>query len=300
MPPYLTGILSAFGEPVFHAWGNTLDNYFSNKVFTRLTALIFISHVTELLFLPIVFLLDPPHALPVSLIPVILVIALIGILYQYPYYWSLRRADTSVVNALFALGEITVPILAFFLVGERIAPIQYAGFFIVIISSVLLTLDFRKLRFNAAFFLMLLVSVLLALQTVLFKYLYEHGTSWGTAMTWTTGVEFLFACIATALPRNARYLSDSVRKVRAYGGLFLLSQFLAWAGEAAGAYAVFLLPATVVVGITDTQPLFVLIYALLFAKIKPELFKEELDLREVSKKALLFFSIIIGVVLIVV
>ena len=300
MSPYLTGIVSAFGEPVLHAWGNILDNYFSNKIFTRLTTLIFIATSTDVIFLPIVFLLDPPHLVSVSLVPVVIVIALIGVFNQYPYYWALRHEDTSVVVALFALGEIAVPILAFFLVGEHIAPIQYAGFFIVVFSSIVLTLDVRKLRFNRAFFLMLFVSVLLALQLVLFKYLYTHGTSWGTATVWVWCVEFLLALFVVVLPHNIGHLKESVQKIWNYRGLFLFSEFLTWTGKAAGRYALFLLPATVLEGITGTQPLFVLIYALLFARMKPEFFKEALEVRDVSKKVVLFILIIAGVILIVI
>ena len=66
-----------------------------------------------------------------------------------------------VVNALFSLGKIAVPFFAFFLVHERISDIQYLGFFIIIFSSLALTLNIRRLHLNTSFFLMLFVSIIL-------------------------------------------------------------------------------------------------------------------------------------------
>lgn len=300
MTPYFKGILTGFGNPVLHGWSNILDNYLSNSIFKRVTTLIFFSQFTNLLFLPIIFLLSPSLSFSIRLLPVLLLIALIEIAYQYPYYWSLRRADTSVVNALFSLGKISVPVFAFFLAHERISSIQYLGFFMIILSSVALTLDIKKLRLNTAFFLMLFVSVILSLQSVLFKYLYLQGVNWGSSIVFTGVAEFALIATLFVFPKNRQALKVSTKKIAEIGPLFILAQFLTWSGEASGFFAVSVIPVSIVSGITSTQPVFIFLYALLFGKKVPLIFKEKINARAIVKKSLCFLLIILGTMLIII
>jgi drug/metabolite transporter (DMT)-like permease len=300
MSEYVKGILSAFAEPIIHAWANILDNYFSNSLFERLTPLIFFCQLTNLFFLPVIFFFDPPKMLPEQFFVIFAIIALIEILYQYPYFWSLRRADTSVVNALFSLGKISVPIFAFFLVHEHIATLQYLGFFLIVLSTIALTLEPKKLRLNSAFFLMLFVSVILCLQSVLFKYLYDQGVSWGSSIVWAGIFEFALAFLLVLLPMNFKHLKESTKRVSKIGPLFLLAQFLTWSGEAAGTFAVSLIPVSIAKGIGSTQPIFVLLYAALFRKKSSVMFKEELRSGDILKKVICFGCIVAGTILIVI
>lgn len=174
MSVYLLGILSAFSEPILHAWSNILDNYFANKIFRRLAPLIFLSSMVGVCMLPLVWFLDAPSLVSFKLGSILFVISVIEVLYLYPYYWSLRHADTSIVASLFSLGKIFVPVLAFFLVDERLTALQYSGFFILVIANILITFDFQKMRLNKAFALMFMVSFILSLQAVLLKYTYEQ------------------------------------------------------------------------------------------------------------------------------
>lgn len=177
MTAYLIGLLIAFAEPVFYAWTNVLDEYFSEKLFHRLTPLIFFSAIVSLCLLPVIWIISPPSFISFNAAAILFVISLIEVLCLYPYYWALRRADTSVVASLFSLGTLFVPVAAFFLVGERLAGSQYLGLCVLAAATILLALDIRKMRLNGAFMLMLLVSAILAVQSVLLKYVYEHGVS---------------------------------------------------------------------------------------------------------------------------
>jgi uncharacterized membrane protein len=181
MPLRLTGIGSAFVEPLLHGWATVLDNYLAEKMSSRLTALVFFAATANLAFLPIIVFLDPPTLLSGSAFALVLVVAAIEVLYQYPYYRALRSTDTSVVNALFSLGRIFVPIFAFFLVGERIGELQYVGFSLIAVSS------------DGAFFLMLSVAAILSLEAVLIKFLYSQGVEWGSYLVWSGLMEFAMA-----------------------------------------------------------------------------------------------------------
>ncbi len=140
--------------------------------------------------LPVIWFLDAPSFVSLKLGLLLFVISVIEVLYLYPYSWSLRHTDTSVVASLFSLGKIFVPVFAFILVNERLTALQYSGFFILVIANILITFDFRKMRLNKAFALMFMVSFVLSIQAVLLKYTYEQGVGWGSSIFWMT----LFRC----------------------------------------------------------------------------------------------------------
>lgn len=80
--------------------------------------------------------------------------------------------------------------------------------------------------------------------------------------------------------------------------LFIFMELLSWGGTLGSSYAIYAIPVSVGKGISSTQPIFVLIYALIFSKFRPHLFREYLGKEGVIKKAVLFILTIFGVVLI--
>ena len=122
-------LLFALLEPILHGLANVIDNHFTNNLFKRTTTLVFFASFTNLLFLPIILILDFPTLITISQIPFFIILGLTGIGYLYPYYKALQNDDTSVVVSLFSLGKVFVPLLAFLLVGEILNTTQYLGFF---------------------------------------------------------------------------------------------------------------------------------------------------------------------------
>ncbi|MDB5204165.1 MAG: Conserved hypothetical rane protein family [Candidatus Taylorbacteria bacterium] len=297
MSLYFIGIAAALLGAIAHGWTNIVDNYFSDKIFKRLANLIFFSAFVNLIFLPVVLVTDFPKSIPVHLWGALIIISLIEVFYSYPYYWSLQRMDTSIIVSLFSIGKIFSPLLAFFIVGEHLGIIQYIGFFLIIISSVCLTFDPNKFRLNKAFLLMLIVSILLVIQAVLYKYIFDAGVSWGSAMTWTTVLAFFISGLFVFLPKNLRDFKESSLKAKKIGWLFFFNQFLSWGGEAANTLALALIPVSIVKGITSIQSIFVFMFAFLFARKLPFLFKENLK-ENTGKKIFLLILIAIGTILI--
>ena len=299
MPYYFIGVIVALACALLHAGANILDSYFSNKIFNRLATLIFISNIIGFIFLPFILFFNHPHYLALPILGIIFIIATIEILYQYPYYWSLRHTDTSIVTSLFSLGKILTPLLAFLIVGEHLSWYQYAGFFLIILSSSLLTFDLKKLRFNRAFLLMLLVSIILSVQAVLYKYVFDAGAGYGSVLLWVYLFGFVISSGSMFIPQNFNDFRTSSRKVKEYGFMFTITQLLSWGGEVAGTYALFLLPVSIYKGITSTQSIFVLVIALVFARKAPHLFREYLGKEGILKKVALFLMMIVGTVFVV-
>ena len=298
MSSYFVGILVAFIEPILHAWANIIDNYLSNKIFKRIEPLIFFSSIVGLCILPIVILIDPPRLVSLHLAIIIFVISFIEVLYLFPYYYALRHADTSVVAALFSLGKLFIPLFAFLFINEKLSLYQYIGFFILILSGIILSVDFKKMTLNKAFLLMLSVSVLLSTQSVLLKYVYQAGMSWGSSVFWMTIFQFLITSSLFLKPDNFKELFLSVTKIKSTIKLLTLMEVLSYVGTLGSSYALYLIPVSVAKGVSSTQPVFVLVYALIFARFAPNIFKEYLGKDGILKKIGLFILTIIGVVLI--
>lgn len=298
MPSYVIGITSAFLSPIQDAWAVILDSYFSNRIFQRITTLILFSSTVNIVILPFVWLAGRPHLLPVKLVEIAVAISLIEVIYQYPYYWSFRKADTSVVTSLFSFGKVIVPVLAYFMVHERLSMIQYVGYFGITISAAFLAFDWRKFRFNQAAWLMLGVSAMLSLQEVLYKYCFEHGADWVTVLTWCSVIQLLLAGIFALGPKTRHDVGRTVMSIKSVGPLVILMQLLTWGGEATETYALSLIPASVASGIDSTQPIFVLVFAAFFVKKKPDMFREQLQGGSLLKKILLFVFMAVGTVLI--
>jgi drug/metabolite transporter (DMT)-like permease len=210
----------------------------------------------------------------------------------------MRHADTSVVASLFSLGKIFVPLFAFFFVGERLPGLQYLGFLILTVTSILITLDFKKMRLNRAFMLMLVVSTILSLQSVLLKYVYDQGVGYGTSIVWMALFQFFISGVLMISPQNWTEIRGSVDRLKSVFTFVIGMELLSWAGTLGSYYALYLIPVSIAKGIASTQPIFVLVYALLFAKLWPNVFKEYLGRKDVIKKVILFIVMILGIMLV--
>ena len=295
---YLLAILAVILQAALHGWSNILDSFLSNVVFKRLSSLIFFSSLINLILLPIIILLSNPHLLSSTFFGIATLIAFIEVGYQYPYYWALREADTSIVVSLFSIGDLFAPLLAFLIVGEHLMPTQYIGFFLVTTASIFLTLNIKKFKVNHAALLMLGVSILITIQTILYKYLFDAGVSFGTALVWVAILQMGFSTLLLIIPKNASDLKGSTTKLAVLGKVFITSQVLTWAGQALASFAILTIPVSMEKGLSAVQPIFVLVFALLFTRKFPKLFKEGIHKQDIVKKLILFAVIIVGVILI--
>ncbi len=296
MPVNIFGVALSFVSTALYAGSNILDSFFSNKIVTYVTPLIFLSSLFGLIITPIVWFFSPPQILPLPLFAILLAIVGIQIAYQYPYYWSLRLTDTSVVTSLFSLGKIITPLIAFFLLGERLSESQYIGFILIICSATALTLDIKKLRFNTAFYLMLFTSLILSISAILEKYLYNHGVGWGSVIIYIALLQFFISGLCMLIPKHKKELATLFGNVRRIGVPYLLEEMGTWGGDVTSAWGLFLIPVSVLRALGSTQPLFVLAYTLLFERKLPDYFKEDGELP--LKKITFYVLIVLGTILV--
>lgn len=288
----------AFLGPILHALANIFDNYFMNRLVQKPMVLAFLAMLIDALFLPLVFVFQRPELPPARLIPYFVLLGLTNVGYLYPYYKALQGDDTSVVAALFSLGKVFVPFLAFLMVREVLSVHQYIGFFIIIFSSAALSLNNHdgKLRLNSSFWYMALCTLILAFEAVIYKYVVTN-VSWSTGFTWGTVFSLLLILPVFLFRKRRREFSTQLPSVWKNLHLFVGESFLTFAGSAAGVFAVSLAPVTLIEGIDSFQPFFVLLYALLFTKFFPKVFKEKISVHAIIKKILLFAIMILGIIL---
>ena len=291
----MPAVIAAFLCPLFHAVSNIIDAHLSNNVFRKLPTLIFYNCLTNFFAASMVLVFGLPQWYGWEIMPLLALVGMIDVFYQIPYYEALRRGDTSVVVAWFSLGYVLVPVLAYLMVDEKLSFVQYAGFGIIIAASVVLNIENpRKIKINKAFYLMLLSSLLLSLQAVLYKYALEK-TDWISAVFYSA----LFSTLTVfgfLMPRIVRLnIKANFPRYKTKFYVFGLNEFVNQVGTVASIFAMSLLPVVAVESINSTQPLFVLgIGAALYALFGNR-FKEDVSTVHLLRKSICFVFITAGV-----
>lgn len=295
----MLAILTAFCGPIFHGMSNILDAHVAGKMFKKLTSVIFFNGLTNFLAVPFILFFGDIQSVPRHLVPYILLVNVIDVFYQFPYYAALKKVDTSIVAAMFSLGKIIIPILAWFMIDEKLYYTQYLGFGIVIFFNLLLNLETPKsFKINSGFWLMLGVSLMLSLQGVIYKKVLNE-LDWVTMAFWCCVLSNLM-CISFAAIKSARknIIADFPLYFK-HWRLFLSLELLDQMGHLPGKFALSLMPVVVLKAINATQPLFVLIYGIILHKFYGYEFKENVSRRDIIKKTISFLFIIGGVVMVI-
>lgn len=287
-------VLIAFLMPFFHALSCIVDSYLSNDIFKKVPTLVFYASISNSLVIPFLFLFGMPEIPSFEILTVLFVISLIEVFYLAPYFLALQYIDTSIVVALFALGQVTLPILAYFIVGEQLGFLQYLGFGIILLSSFLLNFDVKKFKLNVAFILMLIVSVLLSLSSVLSKYSLQQ-VDFVTVLFW---IAVFSSLINFSFLLFKKYRTDIVQTFPYYAKkfkIFILNEALYQIGTLALTAALAHLPVLVTESISSSQSIFTLLLEFVIYKVCGKRFKEQLSRSDIIKKFISFAAIIIGI-----
>lgn len=294
-------LLIAFLVPLFGGLSTIIENTLSTKTFKHPLTMVFYISLSSALALPLALFYGTPSIPSSNVFPYYVLIALINIAYLYPYYLALKVIDTSIVSALFALGEITVPVMSYLWLGERLALTQYIGFAIITMSSVALSIKENKVpKLHKAFFYMLCAAIILSFRTVLEKYALNYDENWVNVVVYPrviTGIIPLFFLL--------RYKSrkDVVKDFPPYKHkfkMFIIIELLDFLSGIAGIYALTAYSPVVTTAINSIEPICVLaISFLLFYYFKIGL-SEKISPQVLLKKLFCFVLIILGVILVTV
>ncbi len=298
----LLGILAGFGTTIIHSVSNIFDAYIVEKFFKKVSTAVFFNGITNIIAIPIILMFGMPQMLTVEAFVFIAIASLIEVFYQFPYYTALKKTDTSVVVAMFSLGKLSIPIMAYFMLGEQLAPMQYFGFFIVIFANLLMNLTIskggnkKKLLLNAGFILMLIVSLVCSFQAIVSKKgLIE--SDWVTFMFWytiiTSGLSFTLLFPSSSRSDIKKSTPVFFKNWKTFFGMELANQTAGMLSK----YALMVLPVMILKSLTSTQPIFCLISGYILYKLFGDRFKENFDKKSIRRKLIFFAVIIFGVYL---
>lgn len=289
----------AFLSPASHAVSNIIDSHFSNSLFKKVPTLVFYGCITNFIALPVLFFFGWPQAVPLHLIPLIFLSATLGFVYLFPYYMALKKVDTSIVAALFSLGKIILPVLAFFIVGEKLSNLQYFGFSIIILFNLILNIDNpRKIKINSGFWLMLLCSILVTVDAVICKKILME-LDWVSTVFYITIIVNSFILSMLLVPKLRKDIVKHFGAYRKNFKLFILLEISDRFGSIPAVFALSILPVLVAESIFSVQPIFVLLFGVILYKIFGDKFKEDVSKNHVIKKIICFAFIILGVAMVI-
>lgn len=293
----MIGYLAAFLSPAAFAVTNVIDAHVSGNILKKTITVVFFASLLNGISLPFLWVFGNIGLLPLHLVPYFLITGLIGIFYLFLYYTALKKTDTSIVSALFALGRIAAPFLAYFLIAEKLGAMQYIGFTVTILFSMLLSLEKTdKLRINSGFWMMLCASVLVVTRDVLFKKVMLE-MDWMNVAFYDILFKYAFLSTFFFVAKARKEIKAIFPSYRKKIKLFFVLEISDQLGNMFYIFALSKIPAVSMEAIFCVQPFFVLLYGLILYKLFGDKFKEKITKKELIRKLACFTLIGIGVYL---
>jgi uncharacterized membrane protein len=217
----------------------------------------------------------------------------------YFYYSSLRNGDMSKVVPLFSAAPLFTLLLGAVFLGERFAPLTYAGIILIVLGAV--TISARHLRhhitFDRAALFALGVAATSSIRSVLVKAPADETTIWpllfwiglGSAITATPMLIAHFGHIKIHSKKRFRAGLEHLVIVDLFDALGFLCLMI----------AIGLGPVSLVIAILHTKPLLVFTIAVMLSVFKPKFLHERLTPRILAKKMIGTLLIVGGALLVI-
>lgn len=286
--------------PLFWAVSNFIDKFLISKYFKSDTGTLVM--YSSLIGLPIAILIAifKPEVLSLNLITALLVIfnSFLFLLYLFPYFKALSKADASIVVPLFQMIPVFSYFMAFFLLGESLSLIQIIGSLIIILGSIGISLkiDGKRTRLKKdVLFLILLASFLVALNSLFFKFFAIDVSFWVVSFWQYLGF-FIFGLILFVFVKSYRknFLSSFERNSVSIIRLNIVNEVFNISALIILSFATLLAPLTLVWVINGFQPIFAFSIGIVLSLIYPHLIKENLDKKVIIQKIFFILMILAG------
>ena len=204
----------------------------------------------------------------------------------YTYFQALKLNSPSLVVAFYNLTAVLVPILSYVFLKERLNQLAIIGFLLVLIPSIILS--FSAINFEhkvKALKLMLTTIVLYSASLVTMKYVYQETdflSGFGFySLGHVVGVVSLmiFNSKARKVVSEARLLGLTIVGVlMSIEVISVLAEFFQNLSISSGSVSL-------VTALEGTQPIFVLLFAILFYPFIPKLLPEAIEGNKIIKFA---------------
>ncbi|MGV8150412.1 MAG: EamA family transporter [Candidatus Woesearchaeota archaeon] len=277
---------------IFFSLSVLIDNYLISKKFKKPSSLMFYSSISNIIFIPLLWIIAMPKIPEWNLIIPLIIVGICEVAYLYPYYKALKIEESSIVLALFSLGKIFIPIIAYFVAGERLTYIHYIGFFLIVFCSFAITKQGR-LMFKKSLWYMLATGIILSIHASVYKYNLEK-LDWITAMTWTA----LFSTILIIILALTKFRKETMQirhKFLKNIHYFITNEAINFIAFALLIYSFSIASVTLVEGLLALQPIILILLVLAGQRFYPKFFKEDISAKSLLRKTFYFLLIAAGI-----
>lgn len=296
----MTWFYLALLAPLFSAVVNIFDDNLLAKIYKGALAGTVVTGLFGIIPAILIIILRPSSvAVPTNLIVLSLLAGFFTIVGFYSYFKGLEKEDPSVVAALFCLTPAIIPFFAYFIVDERLSLNAIIGFGIVIVSAFIYSLsDIRKFTISKALIPVLIAAGLFDAAAVANKYVYNqvdffHAYVYFSFGMFIAGLLFLF--MSFQHPSTKQNLWSIIEKKSPRLLLLLaLVELLALLAQFMRDRALSLGPVSLVAGLQNLQPFYVLIISLLLFPLYPKFFRSA-EANNLKIKFLLSILMVVGV-----
>ncbi|MDY2830256.1 MAG: EamA family transporter [Alphaproteobacteria bacterium] len=293
-------ILVAFFSPIFGALTNTIESKLSNNIFKHQTTMIFYISLMNWVFLPLCLFFGTPSIPSQKAMLCYLGVAMVDIIYLYPFYTAMKVIDNSIVAALFSLGQITIPLMSFLFLGEILNLEQYIGFTIIIMSSVALSIKGTRIpKLSKAFYYMVFASLLRSGYIILEKYTLIEDENWINMVIYPS---ILSGILPLSFLFVRKWRKDIIKNFPPYYNkfkIFAINEFICYLELVTEIYGISGLSPVVSAAISATLPMFMLGFCYIGLKKFNIPLNEKITRQQLIKKIFCFVLILLGVVLVV-
>lgn len=288
--------------PALWAATNHIDKYLMERYFKNSTmgSLALFSSLIGVIMLPVVLIVHP-NVFGISLIDA-MVLMLSGGIYIVAtllYLYALQDDEASIVVPLFQ----TIPVFSYILgrvfLGEQLQQLQIWGGLIILVGSVLLTLEIdlkSKIRFKkSTFILMLLSSLAYAINLFIFKFVSIEGDFWQTSFWEYTGFSLVaLSLIIFASKWRKEFFGIFKANTATIVSVNILNEVLSMAGKLLFNFASLLAPLALVSLVNGFQPAFVFLIGVVLTFLFPHIAKESLAKKDLIQKIVSIAIILAG------
>lgn len=220
------------------------------------------------------------------------------IIYYYFYFRGLEVEAPSVVIALFSLAPALVPFLAYFFLKETLTLNQYIGFAIILSSSFALsTIDIKKFKFSPALILIGIAAIILAIISVIQKYIYNSVDFWTGYMLFSFGMGLGAFYLSFFTKGGQKFFKEFKGIYKKWVLVFLLVELIGISAEFTMNLAISLGPVSLIKVIEGVQPVYILIFAIILFPFFPKYLREA-GYGNRAKKLFLMLIMIVGLYII--
>jgi bacterial/archaeal transporter family protein len=281
------------------AWAiaNIIDKFVLTNWVNKPAVPLQIFGVVGLMSSLIVYFLRGFSDLSISNILLALFAGLLYALMSYFYYFAVKLGDISRVIPLFYLAPLFILLLASVFIGEQFTAIKYAGIFLLVFGSLLISIkDFSKITFGKASWLMILSALAMSLEQIITKYLLSFTDFW-TIFSWIRIGSFL-----ALIPVYILNYSDLISAINKNGKKVLLVISMNEAINIAGVIFITIAASigyiTLVNSIASIQPLFVLALVLFMGVFFPKFLNEKNEKSTILVKLAAILTMLAGAIMV--